>query len=212
MNHKQKLGYILLGAGVMAVGITIGQFITPNIEAQSNGVFDKIVCRELEVVGKDGKKGILLQTNRAVPLPNGGVDFINQVEVFSPQDKHMDFAGVRLIAFHSGFNGVQVFDKQGEIAAAVTSTDEGNAISITNSQGDSAILLVSRDEDNSVRIYNQQGDHKEAMRFSSSKFGNMINLFDQQEKTGVALHAGAEKLDNGGLIVGKTDEITTLGD
>ena len=29
MNHKQKLGYTLLGAGIMAVGITIGQFVTP---------------------------------------------------------------------------------------------------------------------------------------------------------------------------------------
>ena len=31
MNNKQKLGYTLLGAGIMAVGITIGQFLTPNI-------------------------------------------------------------------------------------------------------------------------------------------------------------------------------------
>ena len=45
MNHRQKLGYIALGAGIMAVGITIGQFITPQLEAQSNGVFDKVVCR-----------------------------------------------------------------------------------------------------------------------------------------------------------------------
>ena len=52
MNYKQKLGYILLGAGIMAIGITIGQFITPNIEAQNNGVFEKITCRELEVVGQ----------------------------------------------------------------------------------------------------------------------------------------------------------------
>lgn len=62
MNHKQKLGYILLGAGIMAVGITIGQFVTPNIEAQSNGVFDKITCREIEVVDKDGDKAIGLGT------------------------------------------------------------------------------------------------------------------------------------------------------
>ena len=52
MNHKQKLGYILLGAGIMALGIAIGQFITPDIEAQNNGVFEKITCRELEVVGQ----------------------------------------------------------------------------------------------------------------------------------------------------------------
>ena len=49
MNHKQKLGYTLLGAGVMAVGITIGQFITPQLEAQQNGYFDKILCRQLLV-------------------------------------------------------------------------------------------------------------------------------------------------------------------
>ena len=60
MNYKQKLGYTLLGAGIMALGITIGQFITPNIEAQSNGVFDKITCRELEVVDAKGNKAIVL--------------------------------------------------------------------------------------------------------------------------------------------------------
>ena len=63
MNHKQKLGYTLLGAGIMAVGITIGQFITPNIEAQGNGVFDKIICREIEVLDKDGNKSIGLRSN-----------------------------------------------------------------------------------------------------------------------------------------------------
>ena len=62
MSHKQKLGYALLGAGIMAVGITIGQFITPNIEAQSNGVFDKITCRELEVLDENGNEAIVLST------------------------------------------------------------------------------------------------------------------------------------------------------
>ena len=60
MNHKQKLGYIALGAGILALGITIGQIITPDIEAQSNGVFDKITCRELHVVNKHGKLAIEL--------------------------------------------------------------------------------------------------------------------------------------------------------
>ena len=66
MNNKQKLGYTLLGAGIMAVGITIGQFITPNIEAQSNGVFNKITCREIEVVGSKGKKAIVLASEVTV--------------------------------------------------------------------------------------------------------------------------------------------------
>ena len=62
MNYKQKLGYMALGAGIMAIGIIIGQVITPNIEAQSNGVFDKITCRELEVVDQDGTPAIVLES------------------------------------------------------------------------------------------------------------------------------------------------------
>ena len=51
MNHKQKLGYTLLGAGIMALGITIGQWRTPDIEAQGEAqMFDKTTCREMEVV------------------------------------------------------------------------------------------------------------------------------------------------------------------
>ncbi len=45
VNHKQKLGYMALGAGILALGIIIGQWGTPDIEAQSNGVFDEITSR-----------------------------------------------------------------------------------------------------------------------------------------------------------------------
>ena len=60
MNQKQKLGYTLLGAWIMAVGIIIGQVITPNIEAQSNGVFDEITCRGIKVVDENGKRRAFL--------------------------------------------------------------------------------------------------------------------------------------------------------
>ena len=62
MNHKQKLGYILLGAGIMAVGTIIGQVITPNIEAQNNGMFGEIQCTGLSVVDENGKMVIGLST------------------------------------------------------------------------------------------------------------------------------------------------------
>ena len=64
MNHKQKLGYIGLGAVIMALGIIIGQWVTPDIEAQNNGVFDKITCREIEVIDKDGNEAIRLYTTK----------------------------------------------------------------------------------------------------------------------------------------------------
>ena len=64
MNHKQKLGYMALGAGILALGIIIGQVVTPDIDAQNNGVFDKITCREIEVIDKDGETAIRLYTTK----------------------------------------------------------------------------------------------------------------------------------------------------
>lgn len=58
MNHKQKLGYMALGTGILVVSIMIGQFATPDIEAQSDGVFDEISCRKLKVVDNEGNTAI----------------------------------------------------------------------------------------------------------------------------------------------------------
>ena len=66
MNYKQKLGYMALGAGILALGITIGQFITPDIKAQNNGVFDKIICQRLEVLDSAGNPGIVLVSTEKV--------------------------------------------------------------------------------------------------------------------------------------------------
>ena len=60
MSLKQKLGYMALGALILALGIIIGQVIAPDIEAQSNGVFDEITSRSLRIVDKDGKAKVIL--------------------------------------------------------------------------------------------------------------------------------------------------------
>ena len=86
MNNKQKLGYTLLGAGIMAVGITIGQLSTPNIEAQRNGVFDEIVCSKLTVVDKVGKDAIVLKSSP--------YSFGNKIIIFDQYGKE----GIRLSA------------------------------------------------------------------------------------------------------------------
>lgn len=92
MNHKQKFLYTLLGAGIMAVGITIGQFITPNIDAQSNGVFDKVICRELEVVDAKGNKAIVLAGG------DGERYSTNHLIIYYPQSKE----GIELMCNQAG--------------------------------------------------------------------------------------------------------------
>ena len=41
MNHKQKLGYMALGAGIMAVGIIIGQIIPLDINHDGDYLYPR---------------------------------------------------------------------------------------------------------------------------------------------------------------------------
>ena len=139
MNHKQKLGYILLGAGIMAVGITIGQFITPNIEAQNNGVFDKIQCRELEVVDTAGNPAIVLTASDL-----GNVIWVIDVYGEPAIGLSTDEKGGSTI-------GVNTPDKTGVLLLA---GEQGSHLLVTDS-GDTAITLDSSTEGNHVTVYDR---------------------------------------------------------
>ena len=112
MNNKQKLRYILLGAGIMAVGITIGQFVTPDIEAQRNEMFDKITCREIEVVNQHGKLAVALGAGYIRIYDKDGVKAVtlaadslqgNRIEV----SKKTSESGRNII----GLDGVEVYKR-----------------------------------------------------------------------------------------------------
>ena len=60
MNHKEKLGYIGLGAVIMLIGMSVGSILTPQLVVQHNGVFDTITYREIKVVDKTGEAKIYL--------------------------------------------------------------------------------------------------------------------------------------------------------
>ena len=111
MKRKICVRSMFLGAGIMAVGITMGQFVTPNIPAQNNGVFDKIQCREIEVIDENDKVGIVLKSDvhanriliydlemdaRAIILQNSEEG--NQIELMRVPAKFMNNYGVRLFS------------------------------------------------------------------------------------------------------------------
>ena len=63
MNHKQKLGYTVLGAVIMLVGIGVGAIVTPPLVAQGRDrVFDTIMCNALVVVDEAGTHRIVMGT------------------------------------------------------------------------------------------------------------------------------------------------------
>ena len=142
MNHKQKLGYMLLGAAIMAIGIVIGQIITPDIEAQSNGVFDKITCLELEVIDGKGKTAAMLGSTREA----------TGVFVFDKQG-----TPAVILSSSSKGNGVQVFNKQRQ-AVDLGSSSEGNGLTIRDKRGRTAVSLGASDESGAMEVHDKWGN------------------------------------------------------
>lgn len=182
MNYKQKLGYILFGAGIMAIGIIIGQVITPDIEAQSNGVFDKITCRELEVVDEKGERGIVLlavgDTNAIVIGDNSpgtgriylGTDHgTNGITI-------TDGAGNRAIRLEAKEhnNHVQLFDKAEKEAILLDTYEDANAVAIFGKDEKTAILLSAFESENNLFVVRKGGE-------------GSVKLVGTKDKSGVSI-------------------------
>ena len=194
MNYRQKLGYILLGAGIMAVGITIGQFVTPNIEAQSNGVFDTIVCRELFVRNTDSDVRRVIISPDSVIIARGkkkavelraSEDRGNQVQIYNPQ------TGERSVGMGStkDISAVSIWHHQDENLLSVMmfskddeSRDDKNGLIVVNPQTrESAVNIGSDGFVNSLSISDNTDVSMNAFDFSSIKgLGNLATYYDRQ--------------------------------
>ena len=185
MNHKQKFGYMALGAGILALGIIIGQVITPDIEAQNNGVFDKITCREIEVIDKDGNEAIRLYTTK-----HGG-------------DIRMDSKDGRIATMSIGESGGNVFlsgkGKGFDGGTVGMFTYEGSASLSVNDRlvSDRGISMFATDSDGRIDVKGKGGsatmyaalhdggvwvsgkDRGEA-EMRTDEHGGRISVFDKQ--------------------------------
>ena len=162
MNYKQKIGYTLLGAGLMLVGLAVGVIVSPRLLSPSNVVFDKVQCRELEVVDANGNKAISLRSNDTsstsvyydkqgnVAMILGSIDEIGRgVSIYDQYGKLM--VG---LASSSGWDnlkgsGLTVYDMHGEIAVELASTLRGNEVRVYDRFGNVDGELVTK-EDNWV--------------------------------------------------------------
>ena len=121
MNHKQKLGYMAIGAGIMALGIIIGQWVPPDIEAQSNGVFDEVTCRSLKVVDKTGKRIAFLGKDMFYQSMGKGIES-NVFEIFDKDGKPAITLSAALM------KEVIIHDEAGNNAIRLMSVGEGMAM------------------------------------------------------------------------------------
>ena len=172
-----------LGAGILALGIIIGQFVTPDIKAQStdlpmdfddielppsNRRFNKITCRELEVVDKDGKKAIVLNSykgNNTVMVlgKTGGLvaldtsDERNSVLIYGKEDQHLP--AVQLYHHKEG-NGIVIQNKHGKKAILLESDDDGNDVRLYDLYGNLRVTLISGKKVDGIAVLDKAGNVK----------------------------------------------------
>ena len=147
MNHKQKFGYMALGAAVLALGVIIGQWVTPDIEAQNNGVFDKVVCRELEVINEEGSK-------RAIHL---GSDNVGSFLSLKDEDGE---AAITLSVDGLG-KGITIYAKGYKEAITINHLEhfKANSISLYNTPTKKkGIDLLSSEWGSSIKISDAAGN------------------------------------------------------
>lgn len=147
MDFKQKLGYIILGAVIMLVGIWVGSLVSPPLIAQGDGVFGEIKCAGLTVVDEHGKTMIRLEADL----------FKNAVVVYNKVGEE----AIRLIADINS-NNICVYNQVGEPAIYLDANVTGNFVEVYDPAEDkTAITLASAKYTNHVwvhskrRIYNQ---------------------------------------------------------
>ena len=148
MNCKQKSGYMLLGAGLLAVGIIIGRLIEARMEAQSVGVFEKISCREFELVSATGNKAISLRSD----------DKSNGLSLYDKQGNLV----MSLASIDEVGSGLSVYDRYGRLMIGLTSSSgwdnlEGSGLTVYNQHGNAAVELNSTLRGNEVSVYDKWG-------------------------------------------------------
>lgn len=169
MNYKQKLGYMALGTGILALGITIGQFITPDTEAQSNGVFDEIVCNKLTVVNEAGKRAIVLY----------GGEESNGIFVFDPLADELK--GIELLAMKSG-NRVFLSDRMHRaITLAASFAEEARVL--LSFQGKRGVQLSSGGLGNKVGVFDKGVRAIELSTFPLPVVRDGIKVYNEAGKT-----------------------------
>ena len=152
MNQKQKVGYMVIGAVILVLGIIIGQFITPGTSGQSNSVFDTITCRKIRLVNEHGKPTIYLDTYE------GGASMISMMNSRGNE-------AIRLYAAEGAGNSVTVYDKQTWKAVSLDADEIlGNSVTVYSDRALPAISLDSTYESfddnvksNHVKVFDVQG-------------------------------------------------------
>ena len=185
MNSKQKFGYTILGAVIMAVGIGIGAIISPSLTAQSNGVFDEIVCRKLTVVNEEGTEKIVLEEN----LLGGEIRIYNMKN--NPTFRVTSGIGGMLdLCDIEGKLTVRIYGSSGAVVLHGPPYPEGDRRYIGTEYG----VFSIEEHGGHIKLRNNEG--KVAGSLGVGERGGYVQIQDKNEKEMGTLYVG----EHGGII------------
>ena len=131
----------------MAIGVTIGQCITPNIEAQNNGVFDEIQCTKLTLMDKAGNYGIVLNAGREN----------NSMLIFDKTQAPAILLGGGWVRDEVKDNVIQINGGTGNNAILLSADETTSLVRIFDNVGNSAIMLGANETGNHVAVLGKAG-------------------------------------------------------
>ena len=160
MKRKICVKSMFLGAVIMLIGLAVGAIVSPPLVAQRNGVFDKIQCRELQVLDKHGKKAIHLHTDGVYGNMVGVYDQHGTQAVYLNVNSYEDTIS----------NGIGIYDESGGILLTPTS------ISAVNQGAFSQFRLSTDMMHNALYIHDKDGSLSVILN------NDGIVIFDKDDK------------------------------
>ena len=131
MNSKQKLGYMVVGGALVAVGMTVAVLLVSPVTAQ-NDKHDTIQCSQLEVVDADGDVGIVL----SMDAHGGRVDVLGKDDISKVVLDITEQGGTIALRDKDGRLGVSLFNGEyGGRVHAYGKQSNGAAVMSINEYG-----------------------------------------------------------------------------
>ena len=185
MNHKMKLGYMAIGAGIMLIGMAVGCAVSPSLVAQRNGVFDKITCHELEVVDKTGTPIAFLGREKDI------LDTILDSNAFIIFDMNGETA-INMSGGGGIMNGLTVRYPGGREAFSAIPHEEGCLVSVKGIKSSRTAFGLFTDENtNTFTIKDPTG--KESFRFKALPHRNELVVRDKSSGAGIGFYGDSNE-------------------
>ena len=109
---------------------------------------------------------------------------------------NMGKTAVELYSSEGLANGIVIYNKQGNSAVVLRSTEDSNVVALAGKQGNSAIGLLSHEDvGNSLTICNKQGE--EVVMLHSTEYGGRVDVLNNQAKPRAVM--GVNEYGNGAV-------------